>query len=117
MFVTKYRRDVFDDAMLRRCEVIKREVCAGFGTELREFNGEADHVHLLVHYPPKVALSKLIQLPQGRQLPVPAGRIHQSHQTDRHGSVFWSRSYFPGSCGGAPLTAIRQYIESQKRPV
>ncbi|MFJ2478240.1 transposase, partial [Streptomyces sp. NPDC087659] len=31
---------------------------------------------------------------------------------------FWSRSYFAGSCGGgAPLTVIRQYIESQKRPV
>ncbi|MFJ2476427.1 transposase [Streptomyces sp. NPDC087659] len=33
------------------------------------------------------------------------------------GSVFWSRSYFAGSCGGAPLTVIRQYIEGQKRPV
>ncbi|MEU6709486.1 transposase [Streptomyces wuyuanensis] len=33
------------------------------------------------------------------------------------GSVFWSRSYFAGSCGGAPLTVIRQYVEGQKRPV
>ncbi|MFB7223197.1 transposase [Streptomyces sp. NPDC056227] len=32
------------------------------------------------------------------------------------GSVFWSRSYFAGSCGGAPLTVIRQYIEGQKPP-
>ncbi|WNO70075.1 transposase [Streptomyces sp. AM2-3-1] len=33
------------------------------------------------------------------------------------GPVFWSRSYFAGSCGGAPLTVIRQHIEGQKRPV
>ncbi|MBL1110598.1 transposase, partial [Streptomyces sp. 5-8] len=32
-------------------------------------------------------------------------------------SVFWSRSYFAGSCGGAPLTVIKQYIEGQKQPV
>ncbi|MCF1512493.1 transposase, partial [Streptomyces glomeratus] len=32
------------------------------------------------------------------------------------GSVFWSRSYFAGSCGGAPLSIVRQYIEGQKRP-
>ncbi|MFE2092814.1 transposase [Streptomyces sp. NPDC059460] len=30
--------------------------------------------------------------------------------------AFWSRSYFAGFCGGAPLTVTRQYIEGQKRP-
>ncbi|MFE4976252.1 transposase, partial [Kitasatospora sp. NPDC056651] len=29
----------------------------------------------------------------------------------------WSGSYFAGSCGGAPLTVVKQYIENQKRPV
>ncbi|MFH4812975.1 IS200/IS605 family transposase, partial [Vibrio alginolyticus] len=31
-------------------------------------------------------------------------------------NVLWSRSYFAGTCGGAPLTVIRQYIEQQDRP-
>jgi len=35
-------------------------VCLNFEVELNEFNGEQDHVHLLIHYPPKVQLSKLI---------------------------------------------------------
>ncbi|WP_432075714.1 transposase, partial [Streptomyces wuyuanensis] len=30
---------------------------------------------------------------------------------------FWSGSYFAGSCAGAPLTVVTQYIENQKRPV
>lgn len=34
-----------------------RDVCAGLGAELREFNGETDHVHLLVHHPPCLTLS------------------------------------------------------------
>ncbi|MFD0432038.1 transposase [Streptomyces zhihengii] len=32
------------------------------------------------------------------------------------GGHFWSGSYFTGSCGGAPLTVLNQYIENQKRP-
>ncbi|KAB2588804.1 IS200/IS605 family transposase [Streptomyces arboris] len=116
VFVTKYRKGVFDDAMLQRCEEIMREVCAGFETELQEFNGEADHVHLLVHYPPKIALSKLINSLKGV-----SSRYLRAEYTDRinrigAGSVFWSRSYFAGSCGGAPLSIIRHYIEGQQRP-
>ncbi|MBL0554984.1 transposase, partial [Aeromonas caviae] len=26
----------------------------------------------------------------------------------------WSRSYFAGSCGGAPLEVIKQYIQNQR---
>ena len=60
VFTPKDRRGPFTGDILARCEEIMREVCADFGAELREFNGEADHVHLLVHYPPKVALSRLV---------------------------------------------------------
>nr|WP_246235057.1 transposase [Streptomyces boluensis] len=40
-------------------------------------------------------------------------------RTGRHVtySAVWSCPYFAGSCGGAPLTVIRQYIEDQKQPV
>ncbi|WP_217170974.1 IS200/IS605 family transposase, partial [Streptomyces sp. AC512_CC834] len=64
-FVTKYRREVFNDEMLTRCEEIMRNVCTDFGADLTEFNGEGDHVHLLVHYPPKVALSNLVNSLKG----------------------------------------------------
>lgn len=37
-----------------------RAVCTDFECELVEFNGETNHVHLLVNFPPKVALSKLV---------------------------------------------------------
>lgn len=116
VFVTKYRRGVMDDAMLTRCEEIMREVCGSFDAELKEFNGERDHVHLLVHYPPKVALSKLVNSLKG----VSSRYLRQEFtgQVNRaimHGR-FWSRSYFAGSCGGAPITVVRQYIEQQKRP-
>jgi putative transposase len=117
VFVTKYRRNAFTDAMLTRTEEIMREVCADFEAELQQFDGEQDHVHLLVHYPPKVQLSKLVNSLKG----VSSRRLRQEY--DSHvrqylwGGHFWSGSYFAGSCGGAPLTIVKQYIENQQRPV
>ncbi|WTO58542.1 IS200/IS605 family transposase [Streptomyces sp. NBC_00045] len=60
VFTPRYRRGPFTDEILTRCEEVMLAVCADFATELVEFNGERDHVHLLVHYPPKVALSLLV---------------------------------------------------------
>src|SRR5881397_1888262 len=75
VFVTKHRRGVFTPEMLERCEEIMRAVCADFEAELKEFNGEHDHVHLLVHYPPKVALSKLVNSLKG----VSSRRLRQEY--------------------------------------
>ncbi|HWS36505.1 MAG TPA: IS200/IS605 family transposase [Actinoplanes sp.] len=116
VFTTKYRRGALTDAILTRCEEIMRNVCADFGAELREFNGEDDHVHLLVHHPPSVAVSRLVNSLKG----VSSRYLRQEHGTHLRrylwGDQLWTPSYFAGSCGGAPLTVIKEYIENQKRP-
>ncbi|MEU5942407.1 IS200/IS605 family transposase [Micromonospora sp. NPDC047548] len=116
VFVTKFRHRVFTDQHLTRLEEIMRAVCADFECELVEFNGEGEHVHLLVNFPPKVALSKLVNSLKG----VSSRRLRQEfpdlvrhyHRANR----LWSASYFAGSVGGAPLTVLRQYIEQQNQP-
>ena len=60
VFVTKYRRYVFTDDMLKTCENIMRDACKNFGATLEEFSGGANHVYLLVGYPATVAVSKLV---------------------------------------------------------
>ncbi|WP_184885163.1 IS200/IS605 family transposase [Actinomadura livida] len=116
VFVTKFRHPVFTRTHLERMEQIMRDVCADFDTELAEFNGETDHVHLLVNFPPKVALSKLVNSLKG----VSSRRMRQEFpELVRHywrANKLWSASYFAGSVGGAPLTVLRQYIEQQNRP-
>ncbi len=117
VFVTKFRHKVFTDRHLTRMEEIMRAVCADFETELAEFNGETNHVHLLVNFPPKVALSKLVNSLKG----VSSRRMRQEFpELARHyyrANRLWSASYFAGSVGGAPLTVLCQYIEQQNRPV
>ena len=116
VFVTKYRRDVLDDDMLRLCERVMRKARGDFGAGLREFNGDTDHVHLLVNYPPKVPVSALVNSLKGV-----SARMLRSQYTGRSNPArtnghFWSPSYLAASCGGAPLTIIRQYIEQQQHP-
>src|SRR6516164_3617027 len=65
VFVTKYRRDVFTKEILKHLNIIFDAVCKDFESELIECNGEDDHVHLLVNYPPKIQLSKLVDSLKG----------------------------------------------------
>ncbi|MGB9224701.1 MAG: IS200/IS605 family transposase [Mycobacterium sp.] len=116
VFVTKYRRPAFTDTKLTFCQHLMRDVCAEMKTELREFNGEADHVHLLVHYPPPLPISLLVN----RLKCVSSRRLRQQYRAEVRtypwGKHFWSPSYFAASCRGAPPTVIKQYIEQQNRP-
>ena len=65
LFVTKYRREVFTKEILNDLRIIFATVCRDFEAELIEFNGEDDHVHLLINYPPKVTVSKLVNSLKG----------------------------------------------------
>lgn len=117
VFVTKYRHGVFTATHLERMQEIMRDVCADFGADLAEFNGEANHVHLLVNFPPTVAISRLVNSLKG----VSSRRLRQEFpELARHywrAKRLWSGSYFAGSVGGAPISVLRQYIEQQDRPV
>ncbi len=116
VFVTKYRREVSTKANLDDLRLMFVSVCADFEAELVEFDGEDDHVHLLVNYPPKVSVSSLVNSLKG----VSSRMIRKNNDPDIRkklwGGALWSPSYFAGSCGGASIAVIRQYIEQQQTP-
>ena len=65
VFVAKYRRHVFDAPAIAALRAIFASVCGDFGAALVEMEGEDDHVHLLVLYPPKVPVSVLVNSLKG----------------------------------------------------
>ena len=116
VFVTKYRRNVFTKEIIDDLQGVFASVCKDFGAELIEFDGEHDHVHLLVNYPPKVSVSVLVN-----SLKCVSSRLVQKRHSpaiskNLWGQALWSPSYFCGSCGGASLAVIRKYIEQQQAP-
>jgi len=107
VFVTKYRKDVFTKPMLDAMEGMFKKVCLDFEAELTEFNGEDDHVHLLINYPPKVAVSNLVNSLKG----VSSRHLRKDFPEIKNklwGGSLWSPSYFASSCGGVPLEIIKQ---------
>ncbi len=116
VLVTKYRKKVIDKAMLTRLGEIFASTCQKWHSELREFNGEADHVHLLINYPPDVEVSKLVN-----NLKTVSSRLTRKDFAERLNlvyskPVFWSGAYFVASSGGTTLEQLKAYVEGQQSP-
>ena len=116
VFVAKFRKKVFTKEILAYTREIFKSVCKDFGAELVEFEGEKDHVHLLVNYPPKVSISKLVNSLKGVSARLLRKKGYPTIVKYLWGGSLWSPSYFAGSCGGDPISIIRQYIEGQNTP-
>ena len=116
VFLTKYRRSVFTKAVLEDLKEIFASVCQDFEAELVEFDGEKDHVHLLINYPPKVSVSRLVNSLKGVSSRLIRKKRYACIQDKLWAGALLSPSYFAASCGGAPISIIKQYIEQQDTP-
>ena len=115
VFVTKYRRRVFEARHVEYMRGLFARLCSELNADMVEMDGEEDHVHILVNYPPKLAVSTLVNALKGTSSRRLRGEFPEIERRYYKG-VLWSPSYFAGSCGGAPLTVIRQYVENQQTP-
>ena len=110
--VTKFRKKVFDARGLDVVEGACRAVAKKMNFLVLEFNGEADHVHILIEYPPKLSVSQIVNALKG----VSSRRYGQAGLPKPHQQCLWSPSYFVSSVGGAPLEVLKQYIQNQDKP-
>ena len=117
VFIPKYRKRIFTKEHIDYMKEIFTNICDNFESELIEFDGEDNHVHLLVQYHPKVAISILIHSLKG----VSSRKLRQKFPIFKkvywgNKVALWSPSYFAGSVGGAPIKILKQYIEQQNTP-
>jgi putative transposase len=114
--VTKYRHPVFTARHLEPMEQIMRDVCADSGAELAEFSGEAEHVHLLVNFPPTVAISRLVNSLKGVSSRRPRQELPGLRRHYWRAKRLWSGSYFAGSVGGPPSPSCASTLSSRNVP-
>lgn len=117
VLTTKYRRQVLTDAMLTRLEEIFTALMEKWEGRLIEFNGERDHVHLLLQYTPQTEPSKLIN-----NLKTVSSRYLRKEFADLINRVYWkdvlwTNGYFIASCGGVTVEQLKKYIDEQDRPI
>lgn len=110
--VTKYRRSVFTNESLALVEKSFREVAHKMDFQILEFNGEGNHIHALIEYPPKLSVSQMVNALKG----VSSRRYGQAGYKKPYKEALWSPSYFSVSVGGAPLEVLKRYIQDQEKP-
>ncbi len=116
IFLTRARRGVFTEAVLEDLKEIFAGVCADFQSALTGFDGGEDHVHLAVVYPPSIALSSLVNSLKGVSSRLIRRKNHPSVQNSLWKGSLWSPSYFAGSSEEAPLSQMREFLDSQSSP-
>jgi putative transposase len=117
VLVTKYRKKAISEKILLRLKEILTETLSKWECELVEFNGESDHIHLLIEYKPDISLSKLIANLKTvssrlirRDFPELASKYFDNKP------YFWTGAYFVASCGGVTINQLKTYVENQKTP-
>jgi putative transposase len=111
--VTKYRRKILTLESLKLIEKSFQEVAQKMDFQILEFNGESDHIHVLIKYIPKLSISVIVNDLKG----VSSRRYGQAGFPKPYGKQsLWSPSYFVSSVGGAPLEVLKSYIKNQEKP-
>jgi putative transposase len=111
--VTKYRKKVITSEGLEVIKASFLEVAKSLNFTVEEMEGEADHVHALIEYPPKLSISQIVNSLKG----VSSRRYGQAGYPKPFGKqALWSPSYFASSVGGAPIEVLKEYIQNQDKP-
>ena len=114
ILVVKYRKKAIDKVIRSRLKEIFIETLNKWDAQLVEFNGETDHIHLLIDYKPDKPLSTLI----GNLKTVSSRLIRKefpelSEKYFYGKPHFWTGAYFVASCGGVTVEHLKRYVENQ----
>ena len=112
ILVIKYRRRVFDNLISSRAKEIFECIAPNYHITLMEWNYDADHIHILFRAHPKTEISKFINAYKSASSRLIKKEFPEVRQK-LWNEYFWSQSFCLITAGGAPLTVLKQYIESQ----
>lgn len=107
----KYRRKVLCGEIETRLKELILETAAGINAEIIEMEIMPDHVHLLIEVDPQYGINRAV-----RHIKGVSSHVLRSEFPSLKSRLptLWTNSYFVATVGGAPLSAIKQYIENQK---
>ena len=116
VFCSKYRRNVFTPAVFTRLRKSFERTARILEIDLLAVEADRDHVHLMISFPPRLALSTIVQRLKGAASRDVRAQKYPEIRRALWGAHFWSASYFVVSCGGAPLEVVKRYVENQNSP-
>lgn len=111
IWCTKYRKKLLAGKIEARLKQICKDVSKEYFFNIQEMECDGDHIHLLIDVDPQFGIHKAVKRMKGR-----SSRLLRLEFPILKTSLptLWTNSYFVASCGGAPLSVIKQYIENQQ---
>lgn len=111
VFCPKYRKPVIDDAVSSRFKEIATELAVELDFEIKAMETMPDHIHMLISCDPQFGIHKIVKRLKGRS----SRYLRQEFpQLKSKLPTLWTNSYFVATVGGAPLSVIKQYVETQQ---
>ena len=112
VFAPKYRRKVIYGKLKKDIGMILRELCERKEVEIVEANACADHIHMLVRIPPKLAVSTFMGYLKGKSTLMIFER--HANMKYRYGNrTFWCKGYYVSTVG-LNKEKIQRYIQDQQ---
>lgn len=107
----KYRRKVLVSGVDERLKELLKDCAAELSVDILEMEIMPDHIHLLLDVDPQLGVHKVVKTFKGKTSKIL--RDEFPHLKTKLPTL-WTNSYFVSTVGGAPLEAVKQYIENQK---
>ena len=115
VWITKYRYDVLKGDIQIRCRELIIQICDAEDVRILKGVVSHDHVHMLIEYPPKTALSDLVKRLKGRT----SRRLQEEFPNLRKqywGRHFWAIGYGAWSTGNITEEVVKKYLEHHRHP-
>jgi putative transposase len=112
VWITKYRKPILKGEIADRIRHLVREICNANEVIIIKGHVSSDHIHLLLSYPPRLSISKLVQYLKGKT----SRKLLQEYGLLRKqfwGQHIWARGYFVVSVGTMTDEIVKDYIENQ----
>lgn len=116
VLVTKYMRGAITDRVRDVIFTAASDVAKRYDFQILDIDGEDDHIHLVVDYPPKLSLSKLVMVLKANTAKGVREQRFEEVESVIRGDHFWSPSYLVTSTGGDSLEEVRRYVQDQRKP-
>ena len=113
VFVTKYRKSIFDtNEKQEELKTLMSSFAEKNGSTVESIEVMADHVHIILSFPPKFAPSSIVKSFKGA-----AARewfkLHPEDKQKLYKGHLWSPSFFMQTVGVLSQETVTEYVQNQ----
>ena len=111
----KYRKKIFErEEIKERAEQLMRKICAEYGFEIIKMEISAEHVHILLSFPPKRSIGEVVRIIKS----ISARELFRAFPSLKHrlwSGQLWEDGYFARTVGDSMTRdIIEKYIEHHR---